>query len=135
MNPYYRIIHGDTEPVEEVIQKIAERIDKQILQGSATKEPAGIFGPDIIELDKSEYEVTDDEERSRKMELTDALKEQIDKRSHYDILHKIRFGKLGDVMMQGESGEYMLTRREELRATDPGGAVRDSKEMGWGRGW
>ena len=63
MNPYYRIIHGDIEPVEEALQKIAERISNQILKGSATKEPTGIFDTDTIELGKSEYKITDDTER------------------------------------------------------------------------
>lgn len=65
------------------------------------------------------------------MNLTPEIKAQIDSKSHYDLLRRIRFAPLGDEMMQGESGEYWMKRRGELQDKDPGLAVADSKRMGW----
>ena len=65
------------------------------------------------------------------MDLTPELKAQIDQKSHYQLLHKIRFGKFDDPMMGGESGHYWMERRGVLRDEDPEQAVRDSKSMGW----
>ena len=68
------------------------------------------------------------------MILTKELKEEIDKKTHYMLLRRIRFGSMGDdPLMQGESGEYWCQRREVMRERDPGRAVLDSKLMGWGR--
>jgi hypothetical protein len=41
------------------------------------------------------------------MELT---KDQIDSLSHYSLLCKWRFAKAGDLMFQGESGDYFEKR-------------------------
>ncbi len=65
------------------------------------------------------------------MKLTPENKSVIDSMSHYSLLEKIKFAPIGDPWMQGETGEYWIKRREELRSQDPGGAVSDSKSLGW----
>jgi hypothetical protein len=66
------------------------------------------------------------------MTLTIENRSHIDSLSHYDLLYKIRFAPVGDEWMQGETGAYWLQRRETLRQADLGGAVADSKALGWG---
>jgi hypothetical protein len=63
------------------------------------------------------------------MDLTPELKADIDSKSHYQLLQRIRFAPSGDPMFQGESGEYWMKRRNELRDTDPRQAVADSKAL------
>ncbi len=67
------------------------------------------------------------------MELTEELKAKIDAMTHYELLDKIRYAKVGDPLMQGDSGGYVILRREILRQRDPAGAVADSKALGWER--
>lgn len=69
------------------------------------------------------------------MDLTPALKAEIDALSHFVLLRKIRFAPPGDPYMQGAVGEYWLARREVKRAEDPAGAVEDSKALGWDQGF
>jgi len=63
------------------------------------------------------------------MELTNELKAEIDAKTHYELLQKIRFAPAGDPMFQGESGTYWIKRREQMRALDPMQAVADSKAL------
>ena len=63
------------------------------------------------------------------MDLTPELKADIDSKSHYELLSKIRYAPMGDEMMQGETGHYWLERREIERDKDPGQAVADSKAL------
>lgn len=66
------------------------------------------------------------------MDLTPEKKAYIDSLSHYDLLRRIRFSKVGDPMFQGETGKYWMKRYAEMRDKDYEQAVRDSKDMGWG---
>lgn len=65
------------------------------------------------------------------MDLTPDRKAYIDSLTHYELLNKIRFTLSGDEWMQGETGEYWIKRRGELRDQDPGRAVADSKALAW----
>ncbi|KKN75828.1 hypothetical protein LCGC14_0377040 [marine sediment metagenome] len=63
------------------------------------------------------------------MDLTPELKAEIDSKSHYELLSRIRFAPSGDPMFQGESGEYWIKRRSELQSANPSQAVMDSKAL------
>lgn len=63
--------------------------------------------------------------------MTQEEKDKIDAMTHRELLSLIRFAPFGDRRMQGEMGNYILKRREELRDKDPEGAVADSKAIGW----
>jgi len=65
--------------------------------------------------------------------IPEGIKKTIDTMSYYQLLEKVRFAPAGDPFFIGEVGEYFLKRTEELRAADPGGAVADSKALGWSR--
>ena len=65
------------------------------------------------------------------MKLTSELKAEIDGKSVYDLLHRVRFGPIGDTMFQDESAAYWLKRLSELRAENPDAFVAASKAMGW----
>jgi hypothetical protein len=70
------------------------------------------------------------------MDLTPEAKRKIDEMSHYQLLEAIRFLPVGDPLMAGASGDYLLIRLVKLR-NEPGGAARHiavSKELGWERG-
>lgn len=65
--------------------------------------------------------------------LTPELKARIDAMSYEQLLHKWRFAPIGDPIFQGDSGEYIGKRMQELRS-QPGGDdehVRASKSIGW----
>jgi hypothetical protein len=53
------------------------------------------------------------------MDLTPENKAIIDAKSHRDLLGMIRFSPTGDPWFQGETGDYILKRRAELRDKDP----------------
>lgn len=63
------------------------------------------------------------------MDLTPKLKAEIDAKSHYQLLERIRFAPTGDPLFQGESGGYWIERRNELQRKNPGQAVADSKAL------
>lgn len=65
------------------------------------------------------------------MQLTEALKIQIDNKSVEQLLHGIRFAPTGSAMFQGESGAYWLKRYDRLRNENPAAAVQASKDIGW----
>lgn len=67
------------------------------------------------------------------MKLTPELKAEIDSKSIYELLYRVRFSPLGDEMMQDESGKYWLKRMDEKRREDNDAYVAASKEMGWER--
>jgi hypothetical protein len=64
------------------------------------------------------------------MDLTPALKAQIDAMDYQSLLSAWRFVPIGDARFQGESGEYWGKRMAELREQ---GAdhVAASKAIGW----
>ena len=64
------------------------------------------------------------------MDLTPKRKEQIDVLSYEQLLERWRLAPVGDLMFQGETGEYWSKRMLELRRN---GAdhVRASKHVGW----
>jgi len=51
--------------------------------------------------------------------------------SHAELLRGIRFSPAGNPWFQGETGDYWGKRRAGLRDKDEGGAVADSKAIGW----
>lgn len=66
------------------------------------------------------------------MQLTEALKNQIDAMSYTTMLHKWRFAPLGDPLFQDESGDYFAARMKEVRAQiSDGEHVAASKAIGW----
>ena len=65
------------------------------------------------------------------MDLTAQNKAHIDAMSHYDLLSRWRRAPAGDTWFQGETGEYWGKRMKEMRDADPGGAVANSKAIGW----
>lgn len=67
------------------------------------------------------------------MDLTDENKAHIDSLSHYQLLSKIRFAPGGDPWFQGETGKYWMEQYGKKRNENPGQAVQDSKDIGWGR--
>ena len=69
------------------------------------------------------------------MTLTDELKQLIDGMTYERLLYGWRHTKLGDPMMQGETGDYWRQRMRELRESPGGEAehVRASKAIGWNR--
>jgi hypothetical protein len=49
------------------------------------------------------------------MDLTPALRSEIDLKTYDELLRRWRFSPVGDPMFQGESGEYWSRRMAELR--------------------
>jgi len=66
------------------------------------------------------------------MDLTPAMKAEIDEMSYVDLLREWRFAAIGDPRFQGPSGLYWRKRMQELRrqGTDH---VAASKAVGWDR--
>lgn len=67
------------------------------------------------------------------MDLTVENKAYIDSLSHYELLNKIRFAPTGDPWFQGDTGKYWMERCAVKRDENPGGAVANSKALGWYR--
>ena len=65
------------------------------------------------------------------MDLSESLKTKIDNMTITQLLHKYRFGKIGDPIFQGDSGVYLSEKLFTARAADPEAWVRASKEIGW----
>lgn len=60
------------------------------------------------------------------------LKQQIDSMTYEQLLHRWRFAPVGDLMLQGEIGEYFSKVMAEKRSALPDGAhVAASKQIGW----
>jgi len=66
------------------------------------------------------------------MDLTPENKQHIDAMNHRDLLRGWRFAASGNPWFQDETGKYWGERMAELRDKDPGQAVQDSKDIGWG---
>lgn len=66
------------------------------------------------------------------MDLTAENKAYIDSLSHYGLLERWRNAPVGDSWFQGDTGTYWGKRMAELKSQDNAGAVRDSKDIGWG---
>lgn len=66
------------------------------------------------------------------MDLTEENKATIDAKSHYELLERWRFAPSGDEWFQGATGQYWKERMALMRDKDPGGAVANSKALGWG---
>ena len=67
------------------------------------------------------------------MKLTKERKQYIDGLSYIDLLSKWRFAPIGDLLFEGETGEYLKNRMSEM-ASQPGGNdmhVAASKKLGW----
>jgi hypothetical protein len=64
------------------------------------------------------------------MNLTETLKQEIDKMDYTELLRKWRFSPLGDPMFKGESGDYFCIRMKKLKINDEHHA-KVSKEIGW----
>lgn len=67
------------------------------------------------------------------MELTDEVKQRIDDMSYEQLLYQVRFSKIGEPLLQGPSGEYLLACMAKVRNA-PGGNqihVQASKKIGW----
>ena len=64
--------------------------------------------------------------------MTEAEKTWIDSSSYLELLRRWRFGKSGDEMFTGETGEYfkttMFQKKAELSHEEQVGA---SKQLGW----
>ena len=67
------------------------------------------------------------------MDLTPERKKYIDSLSYEGLLSRWRFAPIGDLMFQGETGEYWGKRMGEMRSRDEGAAVAASKVIGWGK--
>ncbi len=63
------------------------------------------------------------------MDLTPELKAVIDEKSHHELLAGIRCAPVGDLMFQGESGQYWMERRSAMQRANPTQAVADSKSL------
>lgn len=65
--------------------------------------------------------------------MTPEQKAWIDEASYSALLHKWRFGPVGDPMFTGETGNYyerVLAEKKEIIGHE--GAVEVSKMLGWG---
>ena len=63
--------------------------------------------------------------------MTEEQKKWIDDADYETLLRQWRFGKTGDPLFQGETGEYYKKVMAEKRDADPVGAVAASKSIGW----
>lgn len=66
------------------------------------------------------------------MELTDAVRAEIDVMTLEAMIRRWRFSPAGDPMMQGESAAYLQGRMDRLKAEDPEAFTEASKAVGWG---
>ena len=66
------------------------------------------------------------------MNLTAKIKSDIDAMTYEQLLRKWRAAPIGDLMFQGESGDYFAKRMMEVRANTPNDVqVQASKNIGW----
>ena len=64
-------------------------------------------------------------------EVAEEQKKWIDDADYETLLRQWRFGEIGSLLFQGETGEYYKKVMAEKRDADPGGAVTASKSIGW----
>ncbi len=67
------------------------------------------------------------------MELTETLKNKIDKSSYETLLRQWRMSPIGSSLFQGESGEYFRETMIEKKNELPDNGVAASKAIGWER--
>lgn len=65
------------------------------------------------------------------MKLTTEVKTKIDNMSVEELLSGVRFSPIGDLMFQGESGDYWLQRLAELRKSNNTQYAEASRTIGW----
>ena len=65
--------------------------------------------------------------------MTPAQKNWIDNATYFQLLERWRFAPVGDVMFQGEVGEYYSKVMHEKKAKEADGGVSVSKAIGWER--
>lgn len=66
------------------------------------------------------------------MKLSDALKQEINGMSYHAMLSRWRHSPVGDLLFQGESGDYFeKVMAEKKAALSHDEQVRTSKEIGW----
>ncbi len=58
-------------------------------------------------------------------------KQWIDEAPYEDLLRKWRFARVGDPMLQGDTGGYLSKMLTQKRNADPAAAVYASKRVGW----
>jgi hypothetical protein len=63
--------------------------------------------------------------------MTPEQKKWIDDATYETLLYKWRFARLGDPLMQGDTGDYYAKVMAQKRDADPADAVRASKSVGW----
>jgi hypothetical protein len=63
--------------------------------------------------------------------MTPEVKKWIDEQSYQTLLQRWRFAPVGDVMFQGETGDYYAKVMTEKRGQEPDGGVGASKRVGW----
>ena len=66
------------------------------------------------------------------MTISENVKNQIDSMNYYGMLRIWRFAKIGDPLLQGETGQYfakiMAEKRDALSHEE---RVQASKDLGW----
>ena len=66
------------------------------------------------------------------MTLTSELRTKIQNMSYEQMLQIVRFAKIGEPLMCGESGDYFLKTMNERKSTMPKSeSVAISKRVGW----
>ena len=65
------------------------------------------------------------------MELTESKKKRIDAMAFEVLLEQWRNTPSGNPWREGETGKYWGERMAKMRDANPGGAVADSKDIGW----
>ncbi len=58
-------------------------------------------------------------------------KQWIDAQDYGGLLRRWRFAPAGDLIFQGEAGEYYANAMREKRALTPDNGVSASKQVGW----
>lgn len=66
------------------------------------------------------------------MKLTSELKSKIEVMTYEQMLRQVRFAKIGDPMMCGETGDFFLQTMNQMKANMPKSeVVATSKLVGW----
>jgi len=65
------------------------------------------------------------------MDLNKENKAFIENLDIEQLLYKVRYAKIGDKWMQGQTGKFWMDRLATLRNKDNEAYVRASKDIGW----
>jgi hypothetical protein len=65
--------------------------------------------------------------------MTDEQKRWIDNANYEQLLRRWRFAPTGDLMFQGDTGDYYKEVMFKKRDANPDEAVQASKNIGWGK--